>query len=51
VGWAIAAAFGLWLGTAIEETEMSGGVTAEIDGEPSVLELAAGDFDNLEGAQ
>ena len=57
IGWALAAAVGLWLGTSLDDPEIAaitGGDTSAIDSadaeddETSVLELAAGDLASFE---
>jgi hypothetical protein len=50
VGWAAAAALGLWLGATFDEPAFSAEAALTLDEEPSELELAAGDFDSLEEA-
>lgn len=52
VGWAVAAGFGLWIGTTVEEPELDtvavhGVEPGEAD-EPTVMEIAAGDLSDLE---
>jgi hypothetical protein len=52
VGWAVAAGFGLWIGTTLEQPELDAVAVqqagaGEMD-EPTVMEIAAGDLSDLE---
>ena len=52
VGWAVAAGFGLWIGATVEEPELDTVAVQRAEAgeadEPTVMEIAAGDFSNLE---
>jgi len=53
VGWAVAAGFGLWLGTTIDEPEFATATAQQVqtddgdDDEPTVMEIAAGDLSDF----